>query len=310
MFACKMCPYSDSEVRDIYKVKSEMTFTTLKAIVDSVPNNQHYSFDISAIGETLRFRKLARFIQYMKLRKPRVNTIISTNGVLLTEDIAEALVRSGLDNLQVSLFAANKEDHEKVTGSKAFAKVTNNIKMLSAIKKKLKSDKPYVQTFIMEYKESKDMADQFQEEWAPYVDKAFVRPLYNLGRNIEGMTPNHTKTTSNKRYPCIQPWYATSIRSNGDVMPCYMYNWDKVSKEIVVGNVNRQSLEQIWASKLFQHFRDAHLNFEFEEYKACKNCDAWDAYTNVWEKDENGKFNYSKLRAKDFNKKVYEYRGG
>ena len=91
MYSCKMCPYSEQEVRSHYRHASEMDFETLKRIVDAVPNDPYYSFDISAVGETLEFPQLAEFIAYMKREKPLVNTIISTNVMLLTPEMAQAL---------------------------------------------------------------------------------------------------------------------------------------------------------------------------------------------------------------------------
>ena len=121
-YSCAMCPYADTAVRAMYAQNSEMSFDTLKNIVASIPNDPYYSFDISAIGETLQFSHLPEFIAYMKRSKPLVNTIVSTNGLLLSESIFLALARSGLDNLQVSLFAENAEDHETITKTKTFAK--------------------------------------------------------------------------------------------------------------------------------------------------------------------------------------------
>ena len=239
-----------------------------------------------------------------------MNTIISTNAVLLTEEVFKELVESGLDNIQVSFFAGNAEDHKFITGSNSFNRVANNIRRAWKIKKDLGVSKPYIQTFMMEAQETKEKVEGFLEEWGQYVDKVFSRPLYNVGRDIEGLTPTHEKNSSKDRYPCITPWYSTAIRSNGDVMACYMFHWYKTSKDIVVGNINKQSLSEIWASEEFQKFRQAHLTLNFDDYPVCGTCDLWDAYTNIWEKGSDGKYFYSKIKSQDYFNKVYDYRGG
>jgi radical SAM protein with 4Fe4S-binding SPASM domain len=309
MFSCKMCPYAETEVRDMYKSGSEMEFETLKNIVASIPNDPYYSFDISAIGETLQFKRLPEFIKYMKQERPLVNTIISTNGQMLTEKVFRALVDAGLDNLQISLFAQNARDHEFITGAKTFGKITENIKRAWEIRKELGASKPYMQTFMMECEETKQWVDAFLAEWSQYVDHAFVRPLYNLGREIEGMTPSHKKTPSSNRHPCIQPWYSTAIRSNGDVLPCYMFHWHKEAKDVVVGNINEKPLAEIWRSDMFRNFREAHRKLDFKDYPLCRDYDLWDAYTNVWSRREDGSFDYDRVKLSDMWTKAPAHRG-
>ncbi len=310
MFACKMCPYAETEVRDMYRQGSEMSFETLKNIVACIPNDSYYSFDISAIGETLLFKSLPEFVKYMKQQRPLVNSVISTNGLMLTEEIFRALVDSGLDNLQISLFAQNAKDHEMITGAKSFDRICENIRRAWQIRQELKSDKPYIQTFMMESKESKYTLEAFLEHWSQYVDYAFVRPLYNLGREIDGMTPLHEKTKNENRYPCIQPWYSTAIRSNGDVMPCYIYHWHKETKDEIIGNINEQPLDVIWQSAAFRKFREAHRKLELDDYPVCQRCDLWDAYTNVWERNADGHFAYSRVKLTDFLMHAPSHRGG
>ena len=80
---------------------------------------------------------------------------------------------------------------------------------------------------MIECKENSHTAQSFLDFWSRHVDKAFLRPMYNVGRRIEGMTPLFTPELPEKRYPCITLWYSTAVRSNGDVLPCYMYHWSE-----------------------------------------------------------------------------------
>ncbi|ABB43478.1 Radical SAM [Sulfurimonas denitrificans DSM 1251] len=311
MFKCKICPYSQNEVADMYKQKKEMSFETLKNIVSSVPNDSFYSFDISSIGETLEFKNLAKFISYMKEQKPLVNTIISTNGLLLNEKIARDLIKSGLDNIQFSLFAGDEDGHKFVTQSDSFTKVKKNIINFKKIKDSLGSKTPFTQTFMIETKENKHLSNSFVEKWSSFVDKAFIRHMYKMGHPIDGMTPSYEDENHKKeRYPCVAPWYSTSIISNGDVLGCYMFNWHAKEKEsMVIGNINKNTLSEIYTSKNNQDFRDNQLDLNFKSCEACKDCNLWDAYTNIWEKDSKS-YKYSSLKVFDFFNTKLEYRGG
>lgn len=309
MYSCKMCPYSEEDTREMYRQGSEMDFGTLKRIVASVPNDPYYSFDISAIGETLVFKPLAEFIAYMKKERPLVNVIISTNALMLNEEVFLKLATSGLDNLQISLYAENAKDHEFITETKTFERVHKNVMAVAKLKKKMGLTKPFIQIFMMGSMETKEREERFIEFWSPHVDKAFIRPIYNLGREIAGMTPAFKKVDWENRYPCITPWYSTAIRSNGDVLPCYMFHWYKETKDVVVGNINQQSLEEIWQGPLFKDFRRSHLKLDFKNYEKCQSCDLWDAYTNVWEKMPSGEFQKSTVKLADYLSAPPEYRG-
>lgn len=308
-FACTMCPYAETVVRDMYRQKGEMDFATLKNVVASVPNDPYFSFDISAIGETLQFARLAEFISYMKKERPLVNTIVSTNGVLLDERLFLELARSGLDSLQVSLFAENAADHEAITKTKTFEKVTDNLRRAARLKKELGLEKPYLQTFMIEAEETRARVAPFVDYWSRFVDKAFSRPIYNLGRAIEGLTASFAKTPQQKRHPCIVPWYSTAIRSNGDVLHCYMFHWHKETKELRIGNINERSLTEIWRDPAFRKFREAHRRLDLEDYPICQSCDGWAAYTNVW-KEDGDRFRYDRVKPRDFVTRAPDHRGG
>ena len=309
MFSCSMCPYSEKQVREMYRSGSEMDFETFRHIVEGVPNDPFYSFDISSIGETLSFKPAADFIRYAKEHRPLVNTIISTNALLLTEDVMRALVESQLDTIQLSMYAENAEHHEMITGTRSFDRVCENIRTASRVRREMGSSKPYMQAFMIDSLETHATTESFIETWSQYVDQAFVRPIYNLGRKIEGLTPLFEPTPPGERYPCIIPWYATAVRSSGDVLPCYMFHWYEHAKDQVLGNINQDSLEEIWRSEPFRRFRDAHRNLDFADYPVCQSCDLWDAYTNVWTRVPGGRFEFSKLRPGDFLAQAPESRG-
>ncbi len=308
-YSCTMCPYAEQSVRDMYKDKSEMSFETLKNLVASVPNDSYHSFDIAAIGETLQFKRLPEFIAYMKKERPRVNTIVSTNGLLLSDELFIKLAESGLDSLQISLFAENAKDHEMITKTETFEKVAENIRRIGTLKKARGLKKPYLQTFMMEAEETKGLAASFIEYWSQFVDKAFIRPIYTLGRPIKGLTPSFAKPSHAKRYPCIIPWYSTAIRSNGDVLHCTVFHWHEETRKLKVGNINEKSLKEIWQDTEFRKFRAAHRALKLDDYPICKSCDQWSAYTDVWSRTKAG-FSYAPVRPRDFVTPAPEHRGG
>jgi MoaA/NifB/PqqE/SkfB family radical SAM enzyme len=309
MLSCKMCPYVEEAVRDRYREGSFMEFRTLQKIVASVPNDSYHSFDMSDIGETLAFEPLEEFIRYMKDQRPRVNTIVSTNGLLLTEERFLRLAKSGLDSIQVSLFAENAEDYFRITGARAFDRVKSNLEAVGKVKRRKGLRRPFVQTFMIECQENRHTSRRFVEYWSRHVDHAFVRPMYNVGRHIEGMTATIVSPPVAGRYPCITPWYSTAIRSTGDVLPCYMFHWHTKTGLDSLANINELSLAEIWGLPEFKHFREKHLRLEFEELPVCAICNLWAGYTNIWRRNQ-GRFEYAPLAVRDLLSPAPISRGG
>ncbi|HBW17006.1 MAG TPA: hypothetical protein DEF41_13010 [Desulfovibrio sp.] len=309
MFSCRMCPYNEKHVREHYGKASFMDMETVDAIIDSIPNDSYYSFDMSSIGETLEFEQIGEAIRRMKTRRPRVNTIVSTNGVLLTEEMFLTLSRSGLNSLQVSLFAENAHDHRMITDTSTFERVKRNLEQAGQLKRQQGLSRPYLQTFMIECKENRHSGPAFLEHWSKYVDKAFLRPMYNAGRQIEGMTQVHEPLPKPRRYPCIMPWYSTAVRSTGEVLPCYMYHWHERAWDMSLGNIREKRLGELWRGKDFTDFRKAHLSLDLADYPVCETCDLWAAYTDIWTRD-NGSFSYQGVQLLDFLRKAPKHRGG
>lgn len=312
MYSCKMCPFHEQDTRDLYANRIEMSHDTLAAIVESVPNDPHYSFDISAFGETLLFKPLPDFIAHMKRERPLVNTVVSTNALPLTESMFRRLVEAGLDTLQLSLYAQNPNDYANITGTKPenFAKVTENVRSAAGIRKQMGVSHPFMQAFIFATRETEPTLGAFIDEWSGYVDKAFVRHVYSAGRTIEGMTPLRETKLPAKRYPCVQPWYSTGIDANGDVHFCRMFQWHRESKDMILGNIKSRSLREMWASPEFKAFRDDHLNMRLEKHPVCQKCDSWSNYTNIFDENQDGTYRYDGVGPADFWTVSKTYRGG
>jgi MoaA/NifB/PqqE/SkfB family radical SAM enzyme len=77
-------------------------------------------------------------------------TSLTTNGVLLTPNISEKLVRQGMDIIAISISGATKETHEGIRHGSHFEQFLHNIKTLSNLKAKMGSKTPkLILSFLM-----------------------------------------------------------------------------------------------------------------------------------------------------------------
>ncbi|MDD5108759.1 MAG: radical SAM protein [Candidatus Omnitrophica bacterium] len=117
--------------------KEELTLSEIKSVIDQVPRFTLLTF---SGGEPLLRKDIKEIISYALERKHFCN--ISTNGVLLNNEIIELLVRKGFLAISVSLDGMG-EIHDKLRGvPQTFSKVKNNLIALSRSKKEQKKKFP------------------------------------------------------------------------------------------------------------------------------------------------------------------------
>ena len=68
---------------------------------------------------------------------------------------------------------------------------------------------------------------------------------------------------------CPQPFTRISIIEDGRVSPCCTDS----NLDLIVGDLKKQSLLEIWESKEMQNVRKLHSDGKYHKLEACRNCD-------------------------------------
>src|SRR5262249_15122168 len=95
---CTTCPRTFEELES----PADMSWDLFTSIVDQFPNIARVV--LHGVGEPMMVRKLPQMIRYLKDRGTYV--LFNTNGTLLTVRKGGELIASGLDELRISLDAA------------------------------------------------------------------------------------------------------------------------------------------------------------------------------------------------------------
>jgi radical SAM protein with 4Fe4S-binding SPASM domain len=95
-----------------------------------------------------------------------------------------------------------------------------------------------------------------------------VQPVPPRFRWIMGHMINCLTGYVRERYPnfCSMATYHLKVAPTGEVYPCC-----RAPKELEMGNVKEQTVEQIWNGEKYRAFRRAMFSGEYSE--CCKNCD-------------------------------------
>ena len=134
-----------------------MSWGLFTAIVDQFPNIARVV--LHGVGEPMMVRNLPRMIRYLKDRGTYV--LFNTNGTLLTAKKGQELIDSGLDELRVSLDAAEPRAFKLVRGRDMFARIVRNIRAFRALQRDLGADTPGVSLWLTGLKETIDQLEDF-----------------------------------------------------------------------------------------------------------------------------------------------------
>jgi MoaA/NifB/PqqE/SkfB family radical SAM enzyme len=134
-----------------------MSWELFTSIVDQFPNIARVV--LHGVGEPMMVRELPRMIRYLKERGTYV--LFNTNGTLLTPRKRRELIETGLDELRVSLDAAEAEGFLRVRGRDMFDRIVRNVKDFVAFQKEVGAETPRVSLWLTGLKETVDQLPAF-----------------------------------------------------------------------------------------------------------------------------------------------------
>lgn len=158
---CTTCPRTFEDLEP----PADMSWELFTSIVDQFPKIARVV--LHGIGEPMMVRELPRIIRYLKDRGTFV--LFNTNGTLLTRKRGTELIESGLDELRVSLDAAEPKVFALVRGRDVFDRIVRNLQQFTALQRELHAETPKVSLWLTGLKETVDQLP------------AFVRLAHELG---------------------------------------------------------------------------------------------------------------------------------
>src|SRR5579863_5587335 len=143
---CTTCPRTFEDLEP----PADMSWELFTSIVDQFPRIARVV--LHGVGEPMMVRNLPRMIRYLKDRGTYV--LFNTNGTLLSEKKGRELIDSGLDELRVSLDAAEPHAFKLVRGRDMFARIVRNVGAFRALQRELEAERPRVSLWLTGLKET------------------------------------------------------------------------------------------------------------------------------------------------------------
>ena len=251
---CIMCPH-----RHLKKM-GFMDMKLYKKIVDDAVSCGMEKVALSFFGEAMLDKNLEKRIRYAKYKGLKVSFF--TNASKMDKEKAKMIIKNKVDNISVSLDSPNKETYEKIRRNLKFEDVRDNILNLIKLKKKAKSKFPLISLAMVEMEENSGEAKAFYNEWKDRVDSI---NMINM-RNWSGKSKKRKAPT---KYPCALLWRMIVVDWNGEVVLC-CNDWNH---EEVVGDLNKESIRDVWNGKKLKRIRMMHLADRINCVPVCAKCD-------------------------------------
>lgn len=273
-FKCTFCPTGDLQLmRDIKRYQGVLKLDEFKKILDDL---SEFPDPIKVLrlykdGEPLLNKNFSTMVRLAKKSGYIEKVDTTTNGALLNPKLCEEVIASGIDLINISVDGIDESTFLKFTKVKVnVSKFIENIKYLYSIKGDCKIIIKTTSEII-----GKDNEEYFYEMFGEYCDKIFVEntsPCWpdfdvedRMGITIsQGLYGNEIVDQT----ACPYLFYSLSINSDMKASACFV-DW---SRGLIVGDVRKSSVRDIWGSVELNAHRLAHLSGIRERHSICGSC--------------------------------------
>ena len=143
---CTTCPRTYEELEP----PADMSWELFTSIVDQIPDLERCV--LHGIGEPMLVPNLDRMVRYLKDRGTYV--LFNTNGTVLNEKNGRAMIAAGLDELRVSLDAANAHSYRAIRGKNYFDRILKNVRAFRELQEREGHTNPRVSAWLTGLKET------------------------------------------------------------------------------------------------------------------------------------------------------------
>src|SRR5216684_2234114 len=177
---CTTCPRTYEELEP----PADMSWELFTSIVDQIPDLQRAV--LHGVGEPMLVKNLPRMVRHLKERGSYV--LFNTNGTVLNERNGRALIEAGLDELRVSLDAANARSFRAIRGKDYFGRILRNVRAFRNLQEREGKDRPRVSAWLTGLKETIAELPAFVQVAADIgVKEVYLQRLVFFDRDAVGL---------------------------------------------------------------------------------------------------------------------------
>jgi MoaA/NifB/PqqE/SkfB family radical SAM enzyme len=177
---CTTCPRTFEELEP----ETDMSWELFTRIVDQFANVKRVV--LHGVGEPMLVKDLPERIEYLKRRN--IYVLFNTNGTLLNAANGERLLSTGLDELRVSLDAADSSVFQMVRGRDMFDRIVRNVTQFRQRQRELDAASPNVSLWLTGLRETIGQLEAFVRlAHRMDVGEVYLQRLVFFGENPIGL---------------------------------------------------------------------------------------------------------------------------
>lgn len=260
--SCEMCFQKHMKGKRV-----DMAEGVFRKIVDEGVLEGLCAMKLQSRGESLLHPKVVSFLEYAK-KKGVLDIHITTNGLLLTDDLLDGLTGAGLNLLILSYDldhckSARMSEREYTSFMQDVVRKTDEYRR----KNGNSAMKIRIQTCVSDYTpENIAFEERKNRETFPQADLILINPLYMSYEE----DPHLLHLNDYEFYPCSYLWQRLTIYSDGSVTTC---SRDYNCKYNRIGTVHTSSIRELWHSTAMRDLRYRQLHGRRKEFHICALCE-------------------------------------
>jgi organic radical activating enzyme len=275
--ACIHCPY-ETVTKLKGKGRQNLSLELHTKLIDEIATTGkgHCRFlRYTGDGEPLLHPKLAEMIAYA-YERTGLPINVTTNGMLMTEERARALIEAGVAVFDVSIDAHSQEVYGKVRVNGILDVTYECTHRLIRLAKEYGGTAKVMVSFVRQPLNMHE-ADTFESYWkAAGADFVVMRNLHSCGGNAPDMAAKMWAVAPSPRKPCLYPWERMVLKADGELTYCPA-DWKHIAN---IGNYADITIAETWQGEAMQALRNAHLSGDFSKHSFCGGCPDW--YVIKW----------------------------
>ena len=260
---CPMCTvWGSGDEQAINDVKGAMDLDAARRLLDEITGTA-VLIQPNMWGEPLLAPKIKERITDMKSRG--LTVAMNTNGLTLTESLAQFFVDVKLDSIFFSIDSVTKETLKRIRGVDKLEKLEAAVRRMLAMRGE--AELPRIGVSFTRQEANEHELDAFVARWSQVVDCVRIGLVFANG-TFPDMPPQPA------RKPCPTLYKTLPVHNDGTVTICCLDGF----KETNVGNVFKDGVKAVWQGEAFRKVRYYHETGQWDKVPFCKSCNGWAQY--------------------------------
>ena len=280
------CPLCHTGLGTIHRDKGVMHFDLFTKTIDQIKDYCVW-LTLYSWGEPFLNRRIHEFVAYAHQKK--IATIISTNlNRPLTPEMAENIIKSGLDVMIISLDGVTQEVYETYRIGGRLDRVLDNIRLLVQKKRELGYTTPHLEwQFIVmrqnehQIGEARELAGELAVDSVVFKKVDFPHGMDDPRQAEKWLPRDHPEYLREEPFfkpyqedgqRCWRLWRSAVVNWDGGFAPC-CYLTDK-SEDF--GDVSVSPIKEIWNNENYATARALFKEgFTPEKWVGCASCSVY-----------------------------------